>query len=135
MMNSPSNKFLPKHTTHISPCLSVNPHVNTTQMTGDPLTHTWAHTHFSLSHGGGLAGSVVSQEGHHLVLVEVEAQLVEGQLIAHLVDLGQLVYTNHQRQVAGLLFNTTHLLWREREPASERKREREREGERERERG
>lgn len=63
------------------------------------------------SHGCGLASAVVSQEGDDLVLMQVEAQLVEGQLTAGLVHLGQFVDTNHQRQVARLLLNAAHLLW------------------------
>lgn len=54
----------------------------------------------------------MSQEGNHLVLMEVQAQLVKSQLAASLVDFGQLVDAHDQWKVAGLLLDAPHLLCR-----------------------
>lgn len=43
--------------------------------------------------------------------MEVEAQFVQGQFTACLVNLGQFVYTHHQGKVVGLLLYSTDLLW------------------------
>lgn len=61
-------------------------------------------------HGGGLSSAVVSQEGDHLVFMEVQAEFVEGQFAAVFVDFGQFVDANDQRQVARLFFYPTHFL-------------------------
>lgn len=71
--------------------------------------------HYSPSHGCGFASAVVSQKGDHLVFMQVEAQFVQGQFATSLVHLGQFVDTHHQRQVAGLLLDAPHLLWRDKE--------------------
>lgn len=69
-------------------------------------------------HGGCFAGSIVSQEGDHLVLMQVQTQFVEGKFAASLVDFSQLVYAHHQWEMTGLLLDAPHLLCssRRREP-------------------
>lgn len=62
------------------------------------------------SHCCGLAGTIVSQEGDHLVLMQVQAQFVQRQFAASLVHFGQFVYAHNQWKVAGLLLYAPHLL-------------------------
>lgn len=53
-------------------------------------------------HGGGLAGPVVAEEGGDLSLVEVDAQVVDGQLLALTVHLLQVLDRHAQLLVLGL---------------------------------
>lgn len=62
------------------------------------------------SHGCGLASTIVSQKGNHLVLMQVKAQFVEGQFAACFVNFGKFVNADDQRQVARLLLDASHLL-------------------------
>ena len=53
-------------------------------------------------HGGGLAGSVVSQEGGDLTLVEVDAEVVDSHLLPCPVDLVQVTNGGTQLQMGRL---------------------------------
>ena len=80
----------------------------------------WSLTTLSASslpslHGGGLPRPVVAQEGGDLSLVELEVEVVDGQLGALLVDLHQVVDGHAQHQVGGLRFDA---VWFERGKAT-----------------
>lgn len=59
----------------------------------------------SSSHGGGLAGPVVAQEGGDLPLVEVQAQPIDGHMAAAAVNLHQVADGNSGLQLGGRLLH------------------------------
>lgn len=58
------------------------------------------------SHGGGLSGSVVSQERGDLSLVEAERQSVHRQLLPVAINLDQVLDVDSGLQVSRLLLHT-----------------------------
>ena len=55
------------------------------------------------SHGGRLSRAVVAQERGDLALVEVDAEIIDGQFVARLVDLVQVADGGPPLQVSWIL--------------------------------
>lgn len=64
------------------------------------------------SHGGGFSGSVVSQEGCDLSLIEAERQSIYCQLLPVTINLHQVLDVDAKLQVSWLLLDTHH--WKHR---------------------
>ena len=94
--------------------MTIGCHITTVITLSSEHNQRWSQETLSAAsslslHGGGLPRSVVAQEGGDLALVELEVEVVDGQLGTRLVDLDQVVDGHAQHQVGGLLFDAVWL--------------------------